>query len=67
MYLASTVHVAHSLKFRGARWSDDPAAIESMKAKVTANMAACAEIIEEEYLAGSWVLCERFSVADPLD
>lgn len=64
-YLASTVHVAHSFKFRGSRWSDDPAAIESMKAKVTSNMAACASVIEEEYLAGPWVLGAQYSVADP--
>ena len=64
-YLASTVHVAHSMKFRGGRWSDDPAAIQSMREKVSSNMAACAQIIEEEYLVGPWVLRDRFSVADP--
>lgn len=64
-YLASSVHVAHSMRFRGSRWSDDPAAIESMQAKVTSNMAACARIIEDVYLAGPWVLGDRFSVADP--
>ncbi len=64
-YLASTVHVAHAHKLRGARWSDDAAAIESMKKKVAANMTDCATIIENEYLAGPWVMGEQYTVADP--
>lgn len=64
-YLASTVHVAHAHKLRGARWSDDAAAIESMKAKVAANMTDCATIIENEYLAGPWVMGGQYTVADP--
>lgn len=64
-YLASTVHVAHAHKLRGARWTDDAAAIESMKAKVAANMTDCATIIENDYLAGPWVMGNQYSVADP--
>ncbi|MBL8791232.1 MAG: glutathione S-transferase family protein [Rhizobiales bacterium] len=64
-YLASTVHVAHAHKLRGYRWSDDAAAVESMKAKVAANMTDCATIIENEYLAGPWVMGDQFTVADP--
>ena len=41
-YLASTVHVAHAHKRRGARWADDAAAHEAMRAKVPQNMTACA-------------------------
>jgi glutathione S-transferase len=33
-WLASTVHVAHAHKLRGARWSDDANAIDSMKVKL---------------------------------
>lgn len=64
-YLASTVHVAHAHKLRGYRWSDDAAAVESMKAKVAANMTDCATIIENEYLAGPWVMGDQYTVADP--
>jgi glutathione S-transferase len=63
-FLSSTVHVAHSHKFRGYRWSDDAAAIESMKAKVTQNMTDYAVMIENEHLQGPWVLGDLFTVAD---
>ncbi len=64
-YLASTVHVAHANGRRGARWSDDPAAITSMQDKVAANMAECCALIEAHWLdRGPWVLGETFSVAD---
>lgn len=63
-YLASTVHVAHAHKMRGSRWTDDAAAIETMKAKVPQNMTDCAGIIETEYLEGPWVMGEQFTVAD---
>jgi len=62
-YLASTMHVAHAHKRRGARWADDPAAHESMRAKVPQTMTACAAQIESQ-IAGPWVLGERYSVAD---
>ena len=64
-YLSSTVHVAHAHKMRGRRWADDPAAIAEMTRKVPQTMAACFELIESDYLAGPWVLGERYSVADP--
>lgn len=62
-YLASTVHVAHAHKRRGSRWSDDPAAHESMRAKVPQTMTACA-VMMEKAVAGPWVLGEQYSVAD---
>jgi glutathione S-transferase len=62
-FLAATVHVAHAHKRRGARWADDPAAIQAMRAKVPQSMTACAELIEAG-LTGPWVLGERYSVAD---
>jgi glutathione S-transferase len=64
-YLCSTVHPAHAHKFRGARWSDDPAVIEALKLKVPHNIAECFGIIEKEYLVGPWVMGEQFTVADP--
>ena len=64
-YMASTVHVAHAHKHRGARWADDPLVHEAMRAKVTANMTECAQMIEEHYLKGPFVLGNRFSFCDP--
>jgi glutathione S-transferase len=64
-FLASTVHVNHAHKLRGARWSDDAAAIESMKAKVPETMTASAALIESEYLVGPWVMGDHYTVADP--
>ena len=63
-YLSSTVHVNHAHKMRGTRWTDDAAAIETMKAKVPETMTACAALIETEYLQGPWVMGEQFTVAD---
>jgi glutathione S-transferase len=63
-YLASTVHVAHAHKRRGARWADDPAAHAAMQAKVPQTMTACAAMIEALLAPGPWVLGERYSVAD---
>lgn len=63
-YLASTVHVNHAHKLRGARWSDDPAAHESMRAKVPQTMADCAALLEAWLEPGPFVLGARYSVAD---
>lgn len=64
-YLCSTVHVAHAHKRRGARWADDPAAIEAMQRKVTANMTACFDHIEADVLQGPWVFGQDYTIADP--
>jgi glutathione S-transferase len=63
-YLCSTVHPFHAHKLRGARWTDDPAAQESMKAKVPQNMGDAFTLIETEYFAGPWTMGEAYSVAD---
>jgi glutathione S-transferase len=63
-YLCSTVHVAFAHKFRGARWADDPAAIEAMQAKVADNLRDCAALIEAHYLQGPWVLGPDFCLSD---
>lgn len=64
-YVNSTVHVMHAHGKRGSRWADDTAAHESMKAKVTENMAECARMIETHYLKGPYLLGENFSICDP--
>ena len=65
MYLASTVHVAHAHKHRGYRWADDEAARAAMTAKVAANMAEHARMIEDHYFKGPWVLGDSYSMCDP--
>ncbi|WVT74167.1 glutathione S-transferase N-terminal domain-containing protein [Sinorhizobium chiapasense] len=64
-YLCSTVHVAHAHGRRGARWADDPAAHEAMRAKVASNMTACFELIENRMFEGPFVMGEAYSIADP--
>ena len=64
-WFCSTVHVAHAHGPRGSRWSDDPAAQQSMKAKVSQNMSDCFDWVEKELLRGPWVMGASFTVADP--
>lgn len=64
-YLASTAHVNHAHKMRGYRWADDETAWPVMTAKVQSNMTDCAAFIEENALAGPFVLGETLSLADP--
>lgn len=63
-YLASTMHVAHAHKLRGARWSDDPAAWTSMTAKVAQNMTDCATLLDDA-VAGPWALGQDYCTTDP--
>ena len=63
-YLCSTVHVAHAHGRRGSRWSDDAAAVETMKAKVPQTMAACFELIEISMFSGLWVMGDTYTIAD---
>jgi glutathione S-transferase len=64
-YLASTVHVCHAHRPRGARWADDPASLEDMKRKTPDNMRACFELIQSRLFRGPWAMGERYSVIDP--
>jgi glutathione S-transferase len=64
-YLCATVHPAHAHGRRGARWSDDTAAHESMKAKVPQNMSDSFTLIENEMLKGPWVMGDAYSICDP--
>jgi glutathione S-transferase len=64
-YLASTVHVAHAHRVRGARWADEADSLEDMKLKTPANVRACFELIERHLFRGPWAMGERYSVIDP--
>ena len=64
-YLCSTLHVAHAHRMRGSRWTDDLDAIVSMQKKVPQSVGECFGYIEENYLKGSWVMGDHFTVADP--
>jgi glutathione S-transferase len=64
-YLCATVHPAHAHRPRAARWSDDPAAQETMKAKVPQNMSECFTLIENDMLKGPWVMGAAYSICDP--
>lgn len=64
-YLAATVHVAHAHKGRGERWSDDPTALQAMKAKVPQNMRDCFALIESRMAQGPWVSGQAFTICDP--
>ncbi|MEY8839518.1 glutathione S-transferase family protein [Cribrihabitans sp. XS_ASV171] len=63
-YLCATVHVAFAHGRRGARWSDDPQVIAALKTKVPENLAACASLIERQYLCGPFVF-DSYSLCDP--
>lgn len=64
-YLASTVHVAHAHRMRGARWTDNADAQAALTAYVPVSMSGCFELIEKELLKGPWVHGEAFSISDP--
>jgi len=63
-YLCSTVHVAHAHRMRGARWTDDAAAMETMKKKVPQTVGECFALIEREMFEGPWVMGNDYTVAD---
>jgi len=64
-YLCATVHVAHAHRARGYRWTDDPAAIETMKKKVPETVGACFDLIEGKMFRGPWVMGDAYTIADP--
>ena len=62
-YLASTMHVNHAHKMRGARWADDPVAVENMVIKVLETMAkSCAYL--EEIISGPYIFRSKITIAD---
>lgn len=64
-YLCATAHVAFAHGKRAARWSDDPAAILAMQAKVPKNLAVCAALIEAHMIDGPWAMGTTYSYCDP--
>ncbi len=63
-YLASTMHVNHAHKLRGARWADKKSSWKDMKDRVAQNMTASCEYICSNGLRGPFVLGEAISLAD---
>ena len=63
-YLASTMHVNHAHKMRGHRWADQDSSWKDMTAKVPETMTACAQFVEDECLAGPYILGDAPTIAD---
>ncbi len=63
-YLASTMHVNHAHKLRGARWADQPSSWADMTAKVPETMAASAAYLEGNCIEGPYILGDTFCIAD---
>jgi len=64
-YIASTMHVNHAHKKRGHRWADQDSSKADMTAKVPETMTASAHFIEENGLAGPFVMGAEVTIADP--
>jgi len=64
-YLCSTHHVAHSMKFRGSRWADDPACIAEMRHKVPQTVTASYDMIQGHLFKGPWAMGETYTICDP--
>ncbi|OHV76006.1 glutathione S-transferase family protein [Rhizobium sp. LCM 4573] len=64
VYISSTVHVAYAHRKRGYRWADRQESFDDMAAKMPKNLRDCFALIENEYLAGPWVMGENYTVAD---
>lgn len=64
-YLCSTVHVAHAHGPRAARWTDDEAAMASMRKKVPQTVGDSIEMIERDMFEGPWVMGGHYSICDP--
>jgi glutathione S-transferase len=63
-YLCATMHVAFAHKLRGARWAESEEALSDMAAKVPSNLADCAGLLEEHYIAGPWALGDQYTTCD---
>jgi len=51
-------------RVRGYRWTDDAAAIETMKKKVPQTVGECFALIERAFFAGPWVMGKDYTVCD---
>lgn len=64
-YLASTMHVNHAHKLRGARWANDESSFADMKAKVPETMTASCAYLEENFAFDPFVTGDAITLADP--
>ena len=62
-YLASTMHINHAHKMRGARWADDPVAVKSMVIKVPETMAKSFAYLEK-IISGPYIFGSKITIAD---
>ena len=62
-YLASTMHVNHAHRMRGARWADLETSWDDMKSKVPETMTASCGFIEN-VIEGPFVFGEQITLAD---
>lgn len=63
-YIASTLHVNHAHRLRGARWAKERVSWKDMQKMVPQTMAASCDYISQYGLRGPFVLGERLSLAD---
>ena len=63
-FVCSTLHVAHAHRMRGYRWADDPAAIAEMQRKAPEAVAENFSLVENDMLAGPWVMGDDYTVCD---
>jgi glutathione S-transferase len=63
-YLASTMHVNHAHKMRGARWADKQSSWKDMQDKVAQTMTESCDYICSNGLRGPFVLGDEVSLAD---
>ena len=63
-YLATTMHVNHAHKLRGARWAKERSSWKDMQKMVPQTMAASCEYLSQAGLRGPFVLGENVSIAD---
>ncbi|MEM6888998.1 MAG: glutathione S-transferase family protein [Pseudomonadota bacterium] len=64
-YMASTMHVNHAHKLRGARWADRPESHADMTEKVSQTMSDSARYFADHCLRGDYILGSTYSLADP--
>lgn len=63
-YLASTMHVNHAHRLRGARWAKERTSWKDMQKMVPQTMAASCGYISQSGLRGPFVLGDEVSLAD---
>ena len=62
-YLASTMHVNHAHRFRGARWANEQSSFEDMQAKVPETMTASCAYLEPQ-ITGPYLFGPEPTLAD---